>query len=195
MTSQTNERAAIELKLATTGVVWLADLEAQGAEHLRVRLRADDLGVLPALAAGTSLECTMRSPDGDYYVTGRVLQQVNATLWLSLPPMWRKEERRDFARQSGGFAVKYFADKANGVAACVDISAGGIKIRAKQALTVKTRLELFFTLPGEGLPVRVQGLVLHCNPAESTDSGFDVGIKFSGLQIGDAARIARYCGS
>jgi hypothetical protein len=194
VTSQTNDRATIELKLTTTGVVWLADLEAQGTEHLRVRLRADDLGVLPVLAAGTSLECTMRSPDGDYYVTGTILQQVNATLWLSLPPMWRKAERRDFARQSGGFAVKYFSDKANGVAACVDISAGGIKIRVKQPLPERSKLELFFTLPGEGLPVEVQGLILHCNATDTTDGGFDLGIKFTNLQLGDAARIARYCG-
>jgi hypothetical protein len=194
LSAQINQGATVELRLATTGVVWIAELEAQGAEHLRVRLREDDLGVLPILTPGTSLECTMRSEDGRYYVVGSVLQQSRATVWLSLPPMWRKTERREFARQSGGFAVRYDSEFANGIAHCVDVSAGGMKIRVKQELRAKSRMELLFTLPGEALPVRVQGVVLHCKPAEIAENGFELGVKFSDLQIGDAARIARYCG-
>lgn len=194
MSTRTNQGATVELRLATTGVMWLADLEAQGIDHLRVRLRADDLGVLPVLMPGTALECTMRSEDGRYYVNGSVLQQSRDRVWLALPAQWRKDELREFARQTGGFAVKYFADVANGVAHCVDISAGGLKICVKQQIPSRCRIEIFFTLPGEALPVHVQGLVLHCKPAESKDEVFELGIKFCDLQIGDAARIARYCG-
>ncbi len=195
MIAPTDTESMVELKLATTGVVWHAILEAQGTDHLRVRLRPDDLGVLPALAAGTSLECTMRSEEGSYYVIGSVLKQQAATIWLSLPKIWRKEERRDSVRATGGFVVKYIIDTTSGVAACMDVSAGGMRLRTNRAFPRMSHVYLLFTLPGEALPVHVQGLVLHSIPVEAPAQGVDLGIKFSNLAIGDATRIARYCRS
>ena len=73
----------------------------------------------------------MRSDEGSYYVIGNVLKQQSGTVWFSLPPFWRMEERRDSTRNTGGFVVNYVGDSANGevngVAACMDVSAGGLR--------------------------------------------------------------------
>jgi hypothetical protein len=183
----------VELKLATTGIVWMAHVEAQGTDHLRVKLKGDDLGVLPVLTTGTSLECTMRAADGRYYVIGSVLKQESAIVWLSLPPIWRMEERRDTTRNTGGFGVKYVNSEASGLASCIDISAGGIRVRTRTELTSRTHVELLFTLPGEALPVRVEGIILYSRPAEKIEHGFETGVKFIDLAIGDSMRISRYC--
>jgi len=193
VSAQTDMEGLVELKLATTGIVWIAHVEAQGTDHLRVRLRNDDLGVIPVLTTGTSLECTMRAEDGRYYVIGSVLKQESATVWLSLPPIWRMEERRDTTRNTGGFGVKYVSSEASGLASCIDISAGGVRIRTRGTLSSRSHVEMLFTLPGEALPVRVEGIVLYSRPAEKIEHGFETGVKFLNLAIGDSMRITRYC--
>jgi hypothetical protein len=190
-----SRKGTVELLLKTTGVCWFASIVAQDAERLCLRLRPDELGVLPVFAEGTSLECSMWSLDGDgerYYVTGAVLSQAGESLWLHIPPIWRMSERRNASRTTGGFAVRYGSEEVNGVAACMDVSAGGLRVRMKNPLPQRSAVHLLFTLPGEALPVEAQGRVLYVRSQED-EAGCDVGIKFVCLSPGDSARIARYC--
>jgi hypothetical protein len=193
MTAEVSTGCEVELRSMATGALWVADVEAQGAEHLRVRVRPDEIGVMPVLPAGTALECAMDSQDGRYFVSATAIAQQSDLIWLEISPMWRRTERRAFRRYSGAFQVHYFHDQRHGIAACLDISAGGCRLRVKSPLPVQSSIELVFTLPGTPLPMRTQARILHVRPSDGAQTAVDLGIKFTDLAVEDGARLARYC--
>src|SRR5437588_2848823 len=83
-----------DICLKVHGQVWPADLEAGSGTHFRVRLRVRDLGVLPQWDAGTVADCTIgEGGRTTYFGEARLLKQVQHTLWISLPEIWRQSER------------------------------------------------------------------------------------------------------
>jgi hypothetical protein len=193
MAAEVSVTGTAEIRLEATGVVWLADVEAQGGDHLRVRLRPDSLGVLPQLATDTAVGCAMDGADGRYYVDATVLEQEGPVLWLRIALAWSRTERRQNLRAPGGFPVSYRMGEVEGIAACMDVSAGGMRLRMAQAPPSRAHMTLSFKLPGEPVPVRTEGLVIYTRPAEAPGTGTDVGVKFQNLSPRDAARIQGYC--
>jgi len=183
------------IRLTATEAAWFADIEAQGSEHLRVRLRPAERGPMPAWAEGTTLECAMDGSDGLYSAEAVVLKQAGAYLWLRVPPVWVRGERRQHPRVQGGFPVRYKAKGIEGIGVCQNISVGGLRLRVGKAIPERTRLELRFSLPGETATLRLEGLVLRVSPIQDGATGYDIGIKLIGLSPSDSACLFRYMGT
>jgi hypothetical protein len=183
----------VELRVDSTGALWFADVEAQGSEHLRVRLRPGELGTLPTLPGGTAVDCGMDSETGRLRIAANVINQKGAVLWLGLPPAWWKEDRRRSPRCVGGFPVTYTLDDVSTIGACQDIAAGGLRVRAAEPLPVDTSIDLLFRLPGDKSPVRTSAVVLYARPSNDGSESVDMGMKFIRLGIQDGVRIARFC--
>lgn len=180
-----------DLCLQAEGLKWYADVEAQGAEHLRVRLRASDIGVGPQWPADTRVECFMATEGGRYNVEATVLRQEGDLVWLRIPPSWNTGERRRSARVATSFPVTCKVDGVELQAFCRDLSVGGMRLRMAKGLRKGTRIELWFTLSDDPEPLQVEGTILYQKPAEDMDGQTDLGIKFSSLDPADGARIAR----
>lgn len=178
--------------LMATGMAWFADVEAQGSEHLRVRLRPPMQGAMPTWAVGTTLQCAMDADDGRYSTEAVVLKQVGAYLWLRVAMTWARGERRQHKRAVGGFPVRYRARGIDGLGVCQDLSVGGMRLRVARALPVQTRVQLHCNLPGESAALRLEGLVMRVVPVEDMETGWEMGLKFVGLSLADSARLARY---
>ena len=71
----------------------------------------------------------------------------------------------------------------------VDVSPGGARLRAKEALEVGTVHEFAFDLLGE--TIRVRGRVRHCLP-EERGAGYEVGVQFVSVEPKAAERIDEY---
>jgi hypothetical protein len=193
MPSELVVQGTVEIRVHMTGALWFAEVEAQGSDHLRVRLRTGELGALPSLAEGMAVDCAMESADGRYCVEAHVLRQDGALLWLTIAPVWIRAENRQSPRMTGGFTVAYTAGEASGIAACLDISAGGMRLRMANPLPLRSSVGLSFTLPGEPQPVDLDGTVLYVHSLEDDTPGVDVGVKFRHVPVADGARIARFC--
>jgi hypothetical protein len=187
-------QGVVEIRVRVTGALWFAEVEAQGTDHLRVRLRAGELGALPTLTEGMAVDCAMESADGRYCVVAHVLRQNEALLWLTMPPVWQRTENRQSPRVTGGFPVNYSAGEASGTGACLDISGGGMRLRLANPLPLRSSVDLSFTLPGEVLPVTLVGTVLYIHPLDDDAPGVDVGVKFRHVPVVDGTRIARFSG-
>jgi len=193
VTIEQNTTGVAEIRVTMTGRLWLADIEAQEAHRLSLRIRSDELGVLPLLGPGAAVECALDADEGRCCVAATVTDQSGEQLSLCLPPAWRGVERRTAARMSGGFAVSYVAGDGTGGGVCVDISAGGMRLRTDRAIPPWSAVDLEFILPGELLPLRIRGIVLYVHSVETGASAFDLGMKFLHQQREDEDRIARYC--
>src|SRR5438105_1190678 len=174
--SSITEMAELQLRMA--GLPWLAKVEAQGGDHVRVRVQGDELGAVPQVGPGTLIECAMDSPEARYHADVTVLKQEGDVLWLRIPTTWSRTERRCSPRLTSLFSVSYVSDGHSGVGACLDISAGGMRLRIARTLPGHSRITLDFTLPGEDEPIRITGLVLYCAPGSGMGKGIDTGIKF-----------------
>src|SRR5438105_14125285 len=108
MAAEVGSGHEVELRSMATGAVWMAVVEAQGADHLRVRVQPDEIGALPVLPPGVALECAMDSPEGRYFVSATAIAQKSELLWLEISPMSRRPERRATRRPAGAFQVAPF---------------------------------------------------------------------------------------
>jgi hypothetical protein len=70
-------------------------------------------------------------------------------------------------------------------ARCLDVSAGGVLVRADQPLPVGTRLELYFELP-PGIPVETEAVVVWAE-------GRELGLRFLELDPATRAALVAYC--
>lgn len=171
---------------------WPVTIEAQGGDHLRVRLHRDGSTPFPDVPEGTRLDLTMASKDGGYYAETTVLKQTGNLLWLRIPAIWDSLERRGSRRGPGGFGVIYQVDGVSHRGKCINIGVGGMMMRASRPWPAMTRLNVQFRLPGEETPMHLQGLVIRSTRILDLLDAVDVGIKFVSVEAEDIARIAKY---
>ncbi|HEV7662776.1 MAG TPA: PilZ domain-containing protein [Chloroflexota bacterium] len=75
----------------------------------------------------------------------------------------------------------------------LDISAGGLMLQTRNKVDAGDRLVVAFTLPGDGLELRVAIVVRYCRqPDESRLYEWELGCQFQVLRPADRERIARY---
>jgi hypothetical protein len=167
-------------------------IEAQGGDHLRVRLHSDPSASPPNMPEGTQLELKLVSQDKGFYAKTTLLKQVGDLLWLRIPAIWDSLERRSSQRRPGGFRVVYQVDEVEYCGECINIGVGGIMMRASQYWPPMTRLRLQFCLPLQPIPLHLQGLVIRTTHVLDLPDTVDLGIKFMNVTAEDMLRIARY---
>jgi hypothetical protein len=75
----------------------------------------------------------------------------------------------------------------------LDISAGGVMLQTSRQLEAGERVVLAFTLPGDGLELRVALVVRYCRkPDQDRSLRWESGCQFQVLRPADRERIARY---
>src|SRR5947209_18305402 len=104
--TETQPFGALELSTEGAEDRWPAEIEAQGTDHLRVRLVAVT-GEMPRFSNGSALRCMMEDTSGRYTAGARVLSQNGSTLWLNVEPQWRKGGRRTHPRTAAGFGISF----------------------------------------------------------------------------------------
>src|SRR5687767_5560339 len=145
-------RAKVSIKAGKES--WLGDVLAYTGGYLRVALRNNGVEDWPRWDAATPVKCVIHEGDRRHASDGTILKQSRELVWVQVPPTWSGPDRRDAQRQLGGFRVRYEAEGESGVAQCLDISAGGIRLLAPVSLPELSRLSLEFRLPNDRRPVR-----------------------------------------
>lgn len=82
------------------------------------------------------------------------------------------------------------SDLLNHEAQSVNLSGGGMSLRATDALPENARLIIDMVLLPSHDPIRVFGQVVHCQPSE--DEQFEIGIEFVEVNSQDRERIIRH---
>jgi hypothetical protein len=105
------------------------------------------------------------------------------------------EERRTFERGSAGFpAVIVVVDEGGRwrqvSAVVVDISVGGLRLCAEEALRAGERVQVMFDLPDAHEPIEATLQALACEPTAADE--FTVRGKFTDLEGETILRIARW---
>jgi hypothetical protein len=101
------------------------------------------------------------------------------------------EERRQQVRNAVDFPVTVVLNDRQWAARCVNISAGGLRIRLSEPLPLWQRLALHFQIPGCEESFHVEGMALYATPVNGAENGVDAGIKFLGLSPAEGAHISR----
>jgi hypothetical protein len=86
---------------------------------------------------------------------------------------------------------KYAGGK--GKALCVDVSAGGFRLRTTHIFAQRETITLEFKLPGDSTLIRTDGIVLRVGGIEGPGAGFEIGVKFVRMRPVDGARLAAFC--
>ena len=182
----------IELAVDGTDQRWKAEIEAQGTDHLRVRL-VSDRDDQAKFQIGSRVTCTMEESAERYSAEARVLSQNGPTLWLNVEPQWRKGGRRSDARVDGGFGVSYTIGEQTGIGLCMNVSSGGLRLRVPEQLPVDTPIHLLFRLPEQRKPVVVGARVLYHRTLEGLEVSLEAGLKFVEMPIAEAVRLTSFC--
>lgn len=185
-------QSAAELYCKDGGGASFALVEAHGDDQLRVKLCYANGDSLPAWREGTVLQCVLEAADGRYHSEGVLLKRSDEILWLHMPPFSTRIDRRKAPRITGGFPVNYRLEGGEGIAVCLDISETGMRLRLLNEVPASTKLDLYFTLPGDPMPIRTQAVVIQAGKPLSPNFGVDAGVKFAGLPPEDRLRIARH---
>lgn len=198
----------LELSIEGTDQRWSAEIEAQGTDHLRVRilegpppgLQARNTPV-PGFPTGSQVICTMDDSSGRCSAGARVLSQSGLTLWLNVEANWRKGSRRAHSRAEAGFGVSYEVEGVTGVGLCLNISPGGIRIRVGEPLPLDTPVRLVFRLPQKKKPLIVGARVLYQRPLlepispakddAASEPVFEAGLKFVNTPMTNQIEIAK----
>lgn len=61
----------------------------------------------------------------------------------------------------------------------IDISRGGLRFQAKKRIDIDTKLHMNIAIPGERVPLTMNGLVRWSTPAEDPTFGYQVGVQFN----------------
>ena len=167
-------------------------VEAQGDDQLRVKLCFSNGHSLPAWRQGTLLQCILEAADGRYHSESVVMKRSEEILWLHMPPLSTRIDRRKTPRVTGGFPVNYSMESGDGMAVCLDVSESGMRLRLLNDVPSGTKLDLYFNLPGDPMPIRVQAVIVQVSGPDGQSFGVNAGVKFSGMPPEDRMRIARH---
>ena len=181
-------KAKVSIKVGKES--WLGDVLAYTGGYLRVALRSTGAEDWPRWDAATPAKCVIHEGDRRHASDGTILKQTRELVWVQVPPTWSGPDRRHAQRQLGGFRVRYEAEAGAGVAECLDISAGGIRLLAPVPIPELSRLRLEFRLPNDRRPVQTEGIVLR---SRKDNDIVEVGVKFADTRVVDSVRIATYC--
>jgi hypothetical protein len=61
----------------------------------------------------------------------------------------------------------------------IDISRGGLRFQAKKRVDIDTKLHMNIAIPGERVPLTMNGVVRWSTPTEDELHGFQVGVQFN----------------
>ena len=61
----------------------------------------------------------------------------------------------------------------------IDISRGGLRFQAKKRVDIDTKISMNISVPGERVPLTMNGVVRWSTPTEDVTFGFQVGVQFS----------------
>ena len=186
-------KSLVEIHTKSTHETWLATAEAVEDDRLRVEVCSAGVIGIPYWHEAALVQCMINGNDGRYHVEAVVLKQSGGTLWLHIPPILTRVDRRKHPRITGAFPVSYRTEEMDGIAVCLDVSAGGMRLRMSGELKEGTTLDLYFVLPGDPLPVRAQASVVHSYGEAPGTAGADVGVHLTTISSADCARIAHYC--
>ena len=189
METQLTVSATTAVRLKTAEGIWLADLAAQGAAHLHVRLWYHNPDDAPHWAIGSAIDCSLTRDENSYHAAATVLKQEGPDIWLGVPPMWTSAEKRRSERLSADFPVSYIFGNKTGQAIVRDFGAGSLKILSTEPIGLWKRLTLTFSLPGEPMPTTLEGVVIHESAGD--ESGYEIGIKFSKVTPTEGVHLAR----
>jgi hypothetical protein len=183
-----------EIELAIDGAEqkWKAEIEAQGTDHLRVRLAANSHDQ-NRFTIGSKVTCTIEESEERFSAEARVLSQNGPTLWLNVEPQWRKGGRRSHARVDGGFGVTYTVGEETGIGLCLNVSSGGIRIQVPDRIPKDTPVQLLFRLPEQRKPIVVGARVIYHRWLKESEDYLEAGLKFVELPIAEAVRITAFC--
>jgi hypothetical protein len=181
-------RAKVSIKVGKE--TWLGDILAYTGGYLRVSLHSNGSDEWPQWDAATPAKCLIHEGERRYASDATILKQNRELVWVQVPPTWSGPDRRHDRRQLGGFHVRFEGEGQSGVARCLDISSGGIRLRAPVHLPEKARLKLEFRLPSDRKPVQTEGIILRAYP--DSDAVY-LGVKFADTPVVDSVRIATYC--
>lgn len=192
--------------------IFLADIEAQGGDHLRLRLRTLDT-TMTAWEEGTEVDCLLPTEAGSDQeadcLQGKILRQRGSLLWIHIPYalpqtvtvegltrpetdaiLIRRTERRTEDRHSTSCAVECSWSGGKLVGEAADVSVGGLRVRLTEEITRGTRLNMTLNLSKEAKPINAQGLVVYVQQDLLHPNRFEAGIKFIGWTPYDAARLS-----
>ncbi len=186
-------QSLIEIHTKATHETWLAVAEAVEEDRLRVEIRSAGVIGIPYWHEAAIVQCLINGSDGRYHVEAVVLKQSGSTLWLHIPPILTRVDRRKNPRLTGAFPVSYSTGEQDGIAVCLDFGADGMRLRMSGDLPLRTPLDLYFVIPGDPLPLRVQAVVVHSVEGVAGTAGVDVGIQFTTIAASDSIRISRFC--
>lgn len=180
--SSTARLEGFEARLSAENGTWVADVEAQGADHLRLRFRTPVSGNLPRWVPGTALTCVLKSETDTIFAEVSLLKCASGIAWITCPAHWEDWDRRSARREVGGFLVQYTIGSHIGSAECVNVSAGGIRLRMPFAVQKGTKARVSFALPGSDEQVTYGALAVQVD-------GDEVGFKLTGLAPHQGLRI------
>ncbi len=185
-------QSAVELYTKDGAGAVFGLVEAQGDDQLRVKLCYSNGHSLPSWRQGTLLQCILEAADGRYHSESVVMKRSEEILWLHMPPLYTRIDRRKTPRVTGGFPVNYSTESGEGMGVCLDISESGMRLRLLNETPSGTKLDLYFNLPGDPMPIRVQSVIVQVEGPDGQSFGVNAGIKFSGMPPEDRMRIARH---
>ena len=167
-------------------------VEAQGDDQLRVKLLYSNGNQLAHWQQGLVLQCIVEATDGRYHSEAVVMKRSDEILWLHLPPLSTRIDRRKSPRVTGGFPVNYRMESGDGMGVCLDVSETGMRLRLLNEAPPSTKLDLYFNLPGDPMPIRTQAVIVQVSGPDGQSFGINAGIKFTGMPPEDRMRIARH---
>jgi hypothetical protein len=185
-------QSAVELYSKDDSVAAFGIVEAQGDDQLRVKLCFANGGTLPEWRQGAVLQCLMEAADGRYHTESVVMKRSDEILWLHMPPLSTRIDRRKAPRVTGGFPVNYAMDGGEGMAVCLDVSETGMRLRLLNEAPVSSKMELYFNLPADPMPIRTQAVIVQVCGPDGQSFGVNAGIKYAGMAQEDRMRIARH---
>jgi hypothetical protein len=166
-------------------------VEAQGDDQLRVKLCFSNGNLLPHWQQGVVLQTIVEAADGRYHSEAVLMKRSDEILWLHMPPLSTRIDRRKSPRVTGGFPVNYRMETGEGMGVCLDVSESGMRMRLLNESPAGTKLDLYFNLPGDPMPIRTPAVIVQVSGPDGNSFGVNAGIKFAGIAPEDRMRIAR----
>ena len=185
-------QSAVELYTKDGSGAVFGLVEAQGEDQLRVKLCFSNGNNFPAGRQGTVLQCILEASDGRYHTESVVMKRSEEIVWLHMPPLSTRIDRRKSPRATGGFPVNYSMESGEGMAVCLDISETGMRLRLLNEAQPSTKLDLYFNLPGDPMPIRAQAVIVQVAGPDGQSFGVNAGVKFTGMPPEDKMRIAQH---
>ena len=173
------------------GTSWPADVEAQGASHIRVRFA--DVAGPPSLAPGQVITCKFDKGTHSAFIQGIALNCAKGSAWIRLLGAWTSWERRAGHRGKGGFPIRLRFTDVEYKGTSVDISPGGMRVHLERPNNHPRRLSVTFSLPGNTNEWTLNARIVHSEEIEADAGAIEWGLKFTGLPPEIGARIADFC--